>query len=247
MDEYNIILKVKEEQVDTVEELENLKLTNNTGDLIALKDVANFVITGGYAQIDHRDGKRIISITGNASTYQDEAGNMKKRTPDEITRILRGNELTGETGVLSSFEENFAGYQIEYGGTAEQQAKVYNSLYIAGIIALLLIFTILATQFKSYVQPFIVMFAIPFGLIGVIFGLMITGLPFSMMTLISVVALAGIVVNDSLVLVDFVNSERERGVDRWNSLINAGATRLRPILMTTITTIAGFLDRKSVV
>lgn len=241
MDEYNIILKVKEEQVDTVEELENLKLSSYSGDLIALKEVASFTITGGYAQIDHRDGKRIISITGNASTYLDDNGNMQKRTPDEITKTLRGNELTGESGVLSSFEINFPGYQIEYGGSAEQQAEVYNSLYIAGIIALLLIFTILATQFKSYVQPLIVMFAIPFGLIGVIFGLMITGLPFSMMTMISVVALAGIVVNDSLVLVDFVNSERERGVDRWNSLINAGATRLRPILMTTITTIAGFM------
>ncbi|RLC49964.1 MAG: hypothetical protein DRI23_08095, partial [Candidatus Cloacimonadota bacterium] len=101
--------------------------------------------------------------------------------------------------------------------------------------------TILATQFKSAVQPLIVMFTIPFALIGVIFGLLVTGLPFSMMTMISVVALAGVVVNDALVLVDFVNRERASGVDRWNSLINAGAIRLRPIIMTTVTTIAGFM------
>jgi multidrug efflux pump subunit AcrB len=241
MNEYDIILKVREDQVDMVDELENLKLKTMKGDLIALKEVADLSITGGFAQIDHRNGKRLITVSGNVTSYTDENGITRSRTPDEITRILKGNEITGEPGVLSNFEQNFAGYKIEYGGTAEEQKKVYNSLYIAGIIALLLIFTILATQFKSYVQPLIVMFAIPFGLIGVIFGLIITGLPFSMMTMISVVALAGIVVNDSLVLVDFVNRERENGVDRWNSLINAGAIRLRPILMTTITTIAGFM------
>jgi multidrug efflux pump subunit AcrB len=241
MDEYDIILKIREDQVDVVDELQNLKLRSRTGDLIALKEVASLQIVSGYAQISHRDGKRLISVTGSATNYVDEAGNSVMRTPDEITRMLKGNEITGETGVLSNFSQNFAGYKLEYGGSAEQQKEVYNSLYLAGLIALLLIFTILATQFRSYVQPFIVMFAIPFGLIGVIFGLIVTGLPFSMMTMISVVALAGIVVNDSLVLVDFVNRERDRGVDRWNSLINAGAIRLRPILMTTITTIAGFM------
>ena len=241
MEEYDIIVKIREDQVDMVNELENLKLRSFSGDLIPLKDVADLRITGGYAQISHRDGKRLISVTGNATTYVNEAGDTVTRTPDEITKILKGNEITGEVGILSNFSQNFTGYKLEYGGTAEEQKKVYNSLYLAGLIALLMIFTILATQFKSYIQPLIVMFAIPFGLIGVIFGLIITGLPFSMMTMISVVALAGIVVNDSLVLVDFVNRERENGVDRWNSLINAGVIRFRPIMMTTITTIAGFL------
>ncbi len=241
MDEYDIVLKIREDQIDMVDELKNLKLRTKNNDLVALKNVATLQITGGYAQISHRDGKRLIEVTGNVSSYVDDTGEVKIRTPDEITKLLKGNELTGETGILSNFSQNFAGYEIEFGGSAEQQKEVYNSLYLAGLIALLMIYTILATQFKSYVQPLIVMFAIPFGLIGVIFGLVITGLPFSMMTMISVVALAGIVVNDSLVLVDFVNRERENGIDRWNSLINAGAIRLRPILMTTITTIAGFM------
>jgi HAE1 family hydrophobic/amphiphilic exporter-1 len=130
---------------------------------------------------------------------------------------------------------------LEYGGQAEQQKETYNSLYIAFGIAVLLIFTILATQFRSYVQPLIVIATIPCAFIGVSFGLFITGISFSVMTLMAVVALAGIVVNDSLVLVDFVNKQRAEGTDRWNSLINAGSIRLRPILMTTITTIAGFM------
>jgi len=85
------------------------------------------------------------------------------------------------------------------------------------------------------------MITIPFGFIGVILGLLITRLPFSMNTVISFVALSGVVVNAALILVDFINKEREKGVDRWHSLINAGATRLRPIILTTITTISGLL------
>ena len=104
-----------------------------------------------------------------------------------------------------------------------------------------MIFTILAAQFKSYVQPFIVMMTIPFSLIGVIVGLLVTGLPASLNSLVAVVALAGVVVNDSLVLVDFVNRERDQGIDRWNSLINAGALRLRPIILTSVTTIFGLM------
>ncbi len=154
---------------------------------------------------------------------------------------MRGSKTANETGVLEGFEIRFPGYQVEFGGQAEQQSKTSNSLYFAFGVALLLVFTILATQFKSAVQPLIVMFTIPFALIGVIFGLLVTRLPFSMMTMISVVALAGVVVNDALVLVDFVNRERANGTDRWNSLINAGAIRLRPIIMTTVTTIAGFM------
>ena len=166
---------------------------------------------------------------------------METLTPSEATSLLKGSGITNQDGALSDFSTRYPGYTLEFGGSAEQQAETYNSLYLALLIALLLIFTILATQFKSYVQPLIVMITIPFSLIGVILGLLITGLPFSVMTLIAVVALAGIVVNDSLVLVDFVNKERDRGTDRWNSLINAGSTRLRPILMTTVTTIGGFL------
>ncbi|OPX28497.1 MAG: hypothetical protein B1H06_03175 [Candidatus Cloacimonas sp. 4484_143] len=182
----------------------------------------------------------MISITGSVTTFQ-ENGVTKMQTADNVTNIMRGNKALNITGVLDGFETRFPGYQIEFGGQAEQQSKTSSSLKFAFFIAILLVFTILATQFKSAVQPLIVMFTIPFALIGVIFGLLVTGLPFSMMTMISVVALAGVVVNDALVLVDFVNRERASGVDRWNSLINAGAIRLRPIIMTTVTTIAGFM------
>jgi multidrug efflux pump subunit AcrB len=210
------------------------------GDLIALKDLVEFEVISGLSQINHRNKKRIITVTGNNSFYQ--VGNKtKKRTTDEVVQILMGNKITGEKGTLSNFQQRFPGYQLEFGGVAEEQRKSYNSLFLAFGVALLLIFTILAAQFKSYVQPFIVMMTIPFSLIGVIVGLLVTGLPASLNSLVAVVALAGVVVNDSLVLVDFVNRERERGIDRWNSLINAGALRLRPIILTSVTTIFGLM------
>ncbi len=240
MDEYDVVLRVKNDQINDLNDLENLPVRTSSGALIALKEVADLNISAGYSVIEHRDRKRLITITGSVSTYNDN-GVVKLRSADEVTNMLRGSDLTGESGILANFSERFPGYSIEYGGQAEQQKEVSRSLYLALGVALLLVFSILATQFKSVVQPFIVMLTIPFAFIGVILGLLITGLPFSMMTLISVVALAGVVVNDALVLVDFVNRERVGGTDRWNSLINAGAVRLRPIIMTTATTIAGFL------
>jgi multidrug efflux pump subunit AcrB len=226
-DEYDIVLRLQEDQIDDLNNLENLKIRTMKGDLIALKDLVEFEVISGLSQINHRNKKRIITLTGNISFYQD-GNKTKKRSTDEVVQILMGNKITGEKGTLSNFQQRFPSYQLEFGGVAEEQRKSYNSLFLAFGVALLLIFTILAAQFKSYVQPFIVMMTIPFSLIGVIAGLLVTGLPASLNSLVAVVALAGVVVNDSLVLVDFVNRER-------------GALRLRPIILTSVTTIFGLM------
>ncbi len=236
IDEYDIIVRARPSQIDDLYELKNLRIRNNRGDLISLKDIADFVTTSGLAKINHRDKKRIITIAANTSSYEID-GRTAQRTSDEVKRLLVGGGL----GSLSNFSERFPGYTMEFGGIVEQQRKSYRSLAKAFLVAVLVIFTILATQFKSYIQPLIVMITIPFGFIGVIFGLLITGLPFSLTTFIAVVALSGVVVNDSLVLLDFINKEREAGKDIWHALINAGSLRLRPIMLTTVTTIAGVL------
>ncbi len=239
-DEYDIILRLKEDQIDDLNDLDNLKIRTRSGDLINLNELAEFEIKSGLAQIRHRDKKRIIVITANTTLYKD-GNKMKKRSTDDVVQTLMGSRITGTEGSLSNFQQRFPGHILEFGGVAEEQRKSYTSLVLAFGVALLLIFTILAAQFKSYVQPLIVMMTIPFSLIGVIFGLLVTGLPASLNSLVAVVALAGVVVNDSLVLVDFVNREREKGVDRWNSLINAGAIRVRPIILTSVTTIFGLM------
>jgi len=240
VNEYPIILKLQDQYTQDIENLKNLRIKTRSGDQIALRDLATFEISSSLTRIQHRDGDRVISVTASVSTYED-GGRTKKRSPSEVTSILLGNRLKGEPGLLANFEQRFPGYSIESGGVQEEQRKSYASLGRLFILALLLIFTILASQFRSYVQPFIVMFTIPFAFIGVILGLVLTGLPFSLNTLISVVALAGVVVNNAIILIDFINTERDKGVDRWHAIINSGSARLRPIILTTATTVAGML------
>ena len=235
IDEHPLIVKLDDRYTQDLEILKNLKVRTRGGDLIAIRDLAEFEITSSISRIDRRDQKRIITITGSVSTYQD-GNRSRKRNPSEVVSML-----LGEGGVLENFEQRFPGYSIESGGVQEEQRKSYNSLYRAFLLALLIIFTILASQFRSYVQPLIVMITIPFAFIGVIFGLFVTGLPFSLNTLISVVALAGVVVNNAIIMIDFINQEREKGTDRWHAIIQSGSIRLRPILLTTITTVAGML------
>jgi len=119
--------------------------------------------------------------------------------------------------------------------TMESLKSLGKSFFFAG----LLVFLVLASFFKSLVQPFVVILAIPFGLIGVIVAFIIHGLPFSFMAILGIVSLNGIVVNDSIVFVDFINKLRREGVPRRESIIQAGQMRLRPVLLTTITTVGG--------
>ncbi len=240
IDEYPIIVKLDDRYTEELEPLKNLKVKSRSGELIAIRDLADFQITSSLSRIEHRDKKRVITITAAAARYT-ENGRTRKRTPSEVVTLLVGDKLKGQPGMLQNFQQRYPGYQIEFGGMQEEQNRSYSSLYSAFLIAILIIFTILASQFKSYVQPIIVMATIPFAFIGVIFGLLVTGLPFSLNTLISVVALAGVVVNNAILLIDFINQERERGTDRWHAIIQSGSVRLRPIIMTTGTTIAGML------
>ncbi|MDD2230960.1 MAG: efflux RND transporter permease subunit, partial [Candidatus Cloacimonetes bacterium] len=240
VEEYPLIVKLADSYTEELENLKNLKIRTRTGDLIAISDLADFEITSSLSKIEHRDLDRVVTVSAAVSSYDDN-GREKRRTPPEVNSILMGDKLKGEEGLLSNFEQRFPGYTIESGGVQEEQRKSYASLFQLFALALMLIYTILASQFKSYVQPLIVMLTIPFAFIGVIFGLLVTSLPFSLNTLISVVALAGVVVNNAIILIDFINAEREKGVDRWNAIINSGSVRLRPIILTTTTTVAGML------
>ncbi len=239
VDECDITLRLDKDKVGDLEQLKDFKILSPSGDLVPLRSLADFKVNLGIGTISHRNGDRIVIIKGSCGMYEKD-GKMVKRTPSEVTTLLMGNKITGEKGLLADFNSKYSGYQLEFGGQAEQQRESYNSLILACIVAVIIIYTILAWQFKSYVQPFIVLLSLPFAFIGVIFGLAVTRLPFSLPTFIGVVGLVGVVVNDSLVLVDFVNRLREEGHDRWSSLIEAGKIRLRPIFLTTFTTIAGF-------
>ncbi|MCB5254814.1 MAG: efflux RND transporter permease subunit [Candidatus Cloacimonadaceae bacterium] len=240
VDEYPLILKLKDEYTQDLENLKDLKIRSRKGELIALRELADFEIASSLSRIEHRDSDRVLRVTASVSSYE-ENGKTQKRSPSEVQNLLSGGRIGSDGGYLDGFSQRFPGYSYEYGGVQEEQRKSYSSLARLFLLAILIIYTILASQFRSYVQPVVVMMTIPFAFIGVIFGLLVTGLPFSLNTLISVVALAGVVVNNAIILIDFINQEREKGVDRWNAIVNSGSVRLRPIILTTATTVAGML------
>ncbi|MBN2789637.1 MAG: efflux RND transporter permease subunit [Candidatus Delongbacteria bacterium] len=238
--ETDIRLRIKSDQADEIDDIRNLRIASPRGYSVPLKDIVEFKVEPGINGISHWNKKRTITLSAEVSFYEQD-GKRLKRSPNEVNEYIFGNELTMKKGFLEDIMSDYPGYAVEAGGVAEEQRKSFSSLYIAFLIAVLLIFSVLAAQFRSYVQPLIVMLTIPFSFIGVIVGLLVTRLPFSLNSLIAVLALAGIVVNDSLILVDFVNVLRDEGKDRWNSLIEAGMTRLRPIILTTVTTIFGLM------
>lgn len=186
---------------------------------------AEIINEDGIFTINHKDGKRVIYVT--ASVDED------KITSLEVNQLLQ-NEFSGVT-------DDYLGYTVKFGGEFEEQIESRTNLMTSFAIALCIIFIILTTMFKSLIQPFIVMLAIPFGLIGVIFAFYLHGKPLSFFALMGIVGLTGIVVNDSIVLVDFINRLRKQGKDRYHSIIEAGQIRLRPVLMTSITTIVGLV------
>lgn len=129
-----------------------------------------------------------------------------------------------------------SGYSIDYGGESEQMMEAFGSLGYAIIFAVILVYMVLAAQFESLLYPFIIMFSVPLLLVGVVFGLLVTGRTISITALIGVITLVGIVVNNGIVLVDWINQLRGGGMDREEAIVQAGPHRLRAILMTALTT-----------
>jgi len=133
------------------------------------------------------------------------------------------------------------GYLVEYEGETKERTESFTSLGWAMLAALMLVYIVLVAQFDSFKQPFIIALALPFGLVGAVLGLWITGYPFGFMAFLGVVSLTGIVVNDAIVLIDFVNVMRKRGKGVREAVMEAGRLRFRPVVLTTISTVGGLL------
>ena len=175
--------------------------------------------------------------------------------PTEIQReqqvrqvILYGNvEGRGFSDVVNDIEERIASigrpydYQITVGGQREEMQRSFRSLILVFLLAAALVYMILAAQFESLVHPFIIIFAVPLAAIGVVLALFVTSQSFNVMSLIGMVVLIGIVVNDAILKVDFINQERRRGAELRDAIMATGRKRLRPIIMTTVTTVLGLL------
>lgn len=222
-EEIQVLVRYPQEARDTLKVFDALLVPNKFGDLVPLNKVARIERFQGLRARTHLDGKRYISVSSEVDN--------KQMTSVKANRLI-DKKFTDVT-------DKHPGYNLRFGGEQEETARSMKSLFTAFWIAFLLIFLILATQFNSLVQPFIVMLTIPFGMIGVIIAFLLHGEPISFFAILGIVGLTGVVVNDSIVFVDFINKLRKEGVDRRHSILHAGKLRLRPVLLTTITTIAG--------
>jgi len=224
-EEVDVIVKYDEQSRSDLSDIENLKMMNRYGQLVAFKDVASFKTEQGVADIHRFNNERAITISADI----DESENT----------IDVANEKIAE--VFGKISPRYQGYRIDFGGEFKEFETAFDNILMLFTVGLILIYAILGTQFRSFAQPLIIMFTIPFAFIGAALGLFVTGNPLSIATMYGIVALAGIAVNDSLVLISFINRRREQGGRRVRSIMKSGLIRLRPIILTSITTIFGLL------
>jgi multidrug efflux pump subunit AcrB len=224
-EELDIIVSYDIPEASRISLIEQFNFILPDGRSIPFSAVCSLVRDKGYASIKREDGKREITI---------EAGAYSKENIRTINREVK--EL-----FETRYKQQFPDVELKVGGEfAEFSALIFQILRIF-LIGVFLIYLILGTQFKSYSQPFLILFSVPFAFVGVIIFLIISGTPFSTTVLYSGVALAGIAVNDAIVLISFINEKRKEGMAAREAILTSAETRLRPILLTSITTIAGLI------
>ena len=228
-DEVDVVVKYNQNYRSSVNDVLNLKLNNATGQTVALRDMVTFEIKPGPDEIKRFDQKRTIIVGGEI--------NESETSLDEVNKKL--------LAIFPGMENEFPGITFKLGGEFEEFMNIFADITSLFVLSLILIFLILGTQFNSYAQPLIILTTVPFALIGAMLGLIISGNPFSIVSLFGFVALAGIVVNDAIVMIDFMNKRRsgkETSVFQyWRSIVNSGRIRLRPIILTSLTTISGLI------
>ena len=222
-EEIDVLVRFPEEYRNKREAFDKIFVPNKFGNLIPLNEIAHLEEEVSLARIQHLDGKRVVTIQADVDNKNITSLKANKFLEEEFIDIPR----------------KYPGYRLEYGGEQKENIKSAKGFIRAFSLAAFLIFLILAVNFNSLVQPVMVMMAIPFGLIGVIWAFFFHGLTLSFFMMMGIVGLTGIVVNDSIVLVEFTNNLRRRGVNRRDSIVQAGQLRLRPVLLTTITTALG--------
>ncbi|MCO4773483.1 MAG: efflux RND transporter permease subunit, partial [Deltaproteobacteria bacterium] len=206
--------------------LDRTMVSTATGGLVPFKEVARIETGRSIDAVRRYQGERTITMTANVDKTKNTAINAVTETKQR----------------LADFSERFPGYAINYTGEFQEFQRSLQALSYLSVVGLLLVYMILGTQFGSFLQPIIIIgFTFPGAMFGSAVALLVTGTPLSILTMYGLVALLGIVVNDSLVFISFINGERKRGLAVGDAIVSAGRLRLRPIVLTTVTTVFGLL------
>jgi multidrug efflux pump subunit AcrB len=221
-----VMVRYPEDERKSLADVENMRIRLTDGTEIPFKTVAEVQYGRGYSTIRRVDRRRVVSVSADVDEALANAG--------EINRELYAS-------VLPSLAREFQGLQFRFAGQQRERNESLGSLIPNFGIAMMAIYALLAVQFRSYSQPAIVMSAIPFGIVGATIGHLLMGFNLSILSLFGIVALAGVVVNDSLIMIDLINRERKSGIELNQVLRDCATRRFRPIMLTTLTTFCGLL------
>lgn len=218
----SVLLKYPNEFTNKIENFNNITINTSSGALVPLNQIAHVEPGAGPAQIRRQDQNRVATVQ--ASVFGAAVGDVQAQVKAKIDAIQPPD-----------------GYQLKMGGQATQQNSAFKDLSFMLILSVVLVYMVMASQFESLYGPFVIMFSLPPTFVGAILGLLVTHRTINMNSIIGMIMLVGIVVNNAIVLVDYTNQLRKRGMPLFDALIEAGQVRLRPILMTTGTTVLAML------
>ncbi len=221
--EIDVVIRRDLELIHSINEVNNLFVATPNQNMLTLSSIADLVEESGVSNIARKDGERVITLTADlkeGTNVNDVVEQLQADFPEEVLP---------------------KGVTLRYSGDVEGISQNFGNLFQSMILAIFLVFIILTLQFKSIGQPFIILTTIPMALIGVIWGLILTGNEFGFYAFMGLVALVGIAVNDAIVLIDYTNYLRSEGLELTEAIQEAGKTRFNPVLATTLTTISGVL------
>jgi CzcA family heavy metal efflux pump len=220
--QYNILVRLSEGYRSEVNDLQNLVLTTDGGRQVLLGNIARIEKANSPVQIDRKYQQRLVEVTANVSGR--DLGSVAQDIRDRLTGINVP-----------------PGFEVKLSGNVEQQQKTFRDLLLAFSLAILLVYVVMASQFQSLLDPFIIMFTVPLGIVGVFWTLFLTGTTLSVTSFQGIIVMVGIVVSNGILLVDYTNRLRKTGVPLEDAVVRAGRTRLKPILMTSLATVLGLI------
>lgn len=221
-EEYDIVVRYDTKYRQSLEDIESIVLYNSMGQAVKLGEVGKIVERFAPPKIERLNRSRVVTVSGTVS------GASLDKVVDAVRAAIRETEIPAEV-------------TTKIGGSYEDQQESFADLFLLLILIIILVYIVMAAQFESFTQPVIIMVSVLFAFTGVFLGLFVTGSTLNMISMIGSIMLVGIVVKNGIVLIDYINLNRERGNPIIDSVVSAGKSRLRPVLMTTCTTILGMI------
>ena len=249
--EVKLMVRYPEEDRNSLVSFDDIRVDGGDGIQRPIRELAEVEFSRGYSEINRIDQRRSITVSADLDEKEANAkqiieqlqGNLSRgeRIRNMLAPIFGWDVVEQKQAFIPELLKKYPSLQIRWEGQQEQDTESVGSLMTGLAVAMIATFVLLTMEFNSYGQPLVVMGVIPFGIVGAIWGHAILGLPITLFSMLGLVALTGVVVNDSIVLVDFINARTRAGVALDEAVIEAGQRRFRPVLLTSLTTVAGLL------